>query len=353
MDQELHDASPPAIARRSGGFVYFDAPESGVCSRPLIACSGWMIRDGGDIVFEVNGIPVEDVRPLRRDGVKAIYPGADVSGFEFWIDAYRYMRPPSRALHLVARGRETLAERFFWVRPRDFAEASHSLVTLFLHMSKTGGTAIRRTMEAAAASASPPYQGILAAYYMPHVMALTPETVSHYDFVFGHLWYDAHKIAQPRPYTYVTVLREPHAYLESLYFYQKNVVGAVSHASIFEFLEDPKHETETDNHFVRMLCGHGRGEGPMKPDDVRMAIDNIERDFAFVGIAEDMPRTLHRLSAITGFDLRGTGRENVTPFTDERRLLDREAFAAAAEKLVRYDLEIYRYVRSKFFDASA
>src|SRR5215216_7659206 len=128
MDQELHDASPPAIARRSGGFVYFDAPESGVCSRPLVACSGWMIRDGGDIVFEVNGIPVEDVRPLRRDGVKAIYPDADVAGFEFWIDAYRYMRPPSRALHLVARGRETLAERFFWVRLRDFAEASHSLV---------------------------------------------------------------------------------------------------------------------------------------------------------------------------------------------------------------------------------
>lgn len=352
MDREHQDESPPALARRNGGFVYLDTPESGVCNRPLIACSGWMIRDGAEITFEVNGVPVEDIRPLRRDPVKAIYPGADVAGFEFWIDAYRYMQPPSRALHLVARGRETLAERFFWVRPRDLAEASNSLLTLFLHMSKTGGTAIRRNMETTAAAASPPYRGILGAYYMPQLMKLTPETVAHYDFIFGHLWYDAHEIAKGRPYTYLSVLREPYAYLESLYFYQKYVAGEVSHASIFEFLADPKHETETDNHFVRMLCGHGRGEGPMKQDDVRMAIGNIDRDFAFVGIAEDMPRTLHRLSVLTGFDLRGTGRENVTPPTDERRQLDREAFAAAAHDLVKYDLEIYRYVRARFFVAA-
>ena len=130
-------------------------------------------------------------------------------------------------------------------------------------------------------------------------------------------------------------------------------MGAVSHASIFEFLADPNHETETDNHFVRMLCGHARGEGPMKPDDVRLAIDNINRDFAFVGITEDMPRTLHRLSAITGFDLRGMRRENVTPPTDERRLLDRKAFAEAAHDLVKYDLQVYRYVQRKFFGAMA
>jgi hypothetical protein len=308
-----------------------------------------MIRDGADIAFEVNGVPVEDVRPLRRDPVKAIYPGADIAGFEFWIDAHRYMRAPSRALHLVARSRQILAERFFWVRPRDFAEASHSLLTLFLHMSKTGGTAVRRTMEAIAAAASPTYRGILAAYYMPHLMALTPQTVAHYDFIFGHLWYGAHKIAPTRPYNYLTILREPYAYLESLYFYQKVVVGAVSHASIFGFLADPKQEAETDNHFVRMLCGHGRGDGPIEADHLRMAIDNIDRDFAFVGIAEDMPRTLHSLSAITGFDLRATGRENVTPSTDERGLLDRAAFAAAAHDLVKYDLEVYRYAKAKFF----
>src|SRR5215471_4546947 len=233
MGEEARDDSPPAMSRRNGGFVYLDMPDSGVRDCPLIVCSGWMIRDGGtEITFEVNGIPVEHIRPLRRDPVKAIYPGADIAGFEFWIDANRFMRLPSRALHLVARGKRVLAERFFWVRPRDFAEASRSLLTLFLHMSKTGGTAIRRTMEAVAAAASPSYQGILAAYYMPHLMALTPETVSQYDFIFGHLWHGAHKIAQARPYTYLTVLREPNAYLESLYFYQKDVAGEIGHRSI-------------------------------------------------------------------------------------------------------------------------
>ena len=351
MDQERQDESPPALARRNGGFVYFDTPESGVCSRPLIACSGWTIRHGADIVFEVNGAALEDIRPVRREPVKAIYPGAEVAGFEFWIDAYRHMRPPSRALHLVARGRETLAERFFWVRPRDHAEASKSLITFFLHMSKTGGTAIRRGMEEIAAAASPPYRGILAAYYMPQLMKLTPETLAHYDFIFGHLWYGAHEIAKDRPYRYLTVLREPYAYLESLYFYQKHVVGAVGHASIFEFLADPEYRTETDNHFVRMLSGLGRAEVPITQEHVRIAIEHIDRDFAFVGIAEEMPATLHRLSAITGFDLRATGRENVTPLTDERRLLDRAAFAKAARDLVRYDLEIYRYARSRFVAA--
>jgi len=351
MDQEMQDDSPPAMAQRNGGFVYLDAPDSGVRDQSLIACSGWMIRDGStEITFEVNGVAVEHVRPVRRDPVKAMYPGMDVAGFEFWIDAYRCMRPPSRAIHLVARGKRVLAERFFWVRPRDLAESRRSLLTLFLHMSKTGGTAIRQEMEAVAAAASPSYQGILAAYYMPHVMALTPETVSQYDFIFGHLWHGAHKIAQARPYTYLTVLREPNAYLESLYFYQKDVAGEIGHRSIFEFLADPNHETETDNHFVRMLSGRGRRAGPITPDDVRMAIANIDRDFAFVGITEDMPRTLQRFSEITGFDLRGTGRENVTPLTDERRTLDRGEFAAAARKHVKYDLEIYRYVKAKFFD---
>jgi hypothetical protein len=39
MDHDESNAFPPAIARRQGGFVYFDVPESGVCNRPLIACS--------------------------------------------------------------------------------------------------------------------------------------------------------------------------------------------------------------------------------------------------------------------------------------------------------------------------
>jgi hypothetical protein len=310
-----------------------------------------MIRDGSAITFEVNGIPVEQIRRLRRDGVSALYPESDVVGFEFWIDAYRYMRLPSRALHLVARGKGVLAERLFWVRPRDAVEASQSLLTLFLHMSKTGGTAIRRSMETIAAAASPIYQGILPAYYMPHVLDLTPETVSHFDFVFGHLWYGAHQIAKGRPYIYLTVLREPYAFLESLYFYQKYAVGAITHHSIFDFLADIEYKNETDNHFVRMLSGRPRGRDPLTTEDLQLAIANIDRDFAFVGIAEDMTGTLQQLSVITGFDLRSTGRENVTPPSEERQTLDRSAFASAAGELVKYDLEVYRYVKAKFFQS--
>lgn len=352
MDQGNANNLPPAIARREGGFVYFDTPESGVCGLPIVACSGWTIRDGHDISFEINGTPIENIRSVKRAGVKSLYPDADVAGFEFWIDANRHMRAPNRALHLVARGRETLAERFFYLRPRDAAQASASQLTFFLHMSKTAGTAIRRRMEMIAAAASRPYEGILAAYHIPHLLGLRADTLSYYDFVFGHFWYGAHQIARGRPHTYLTVLREPFDYLESLYFYWKNVVGLVAHASVFDFLDDPKMKWDTDNHFTRMLTGMVQ-ERLVTSEDMRIAIDNIDREFAFVGLVEEMPRTLHRLSVLTGFDLRDTGRENVTPPSEERKQLDRQAFAAAARGCLQYDVEIYRYVRSKFFVSGA
>ena len=194
------------------------------------------------------------------------------------------------------------------------------------------GTAVRRTMEATAAAASPPYPGILRPITCRIVWRCDAETVSHYDFVLRPLLVRRAQIATRTAATASsTVLREAVDYLESLYFYRKRVAGAVSTCVDLRLPQRTRNTIQRPTTISCACCAAmGAAIGPIKPDDVRMAIDNIAAYFAFVGIAEDMPFTLHRLSAITGFDLRGTGRENVTPLTDERRLLDRAAFAAAA-----------------------
>lgn len=348
MQERSGGDTPPDISRRQGAFAFFERPANSVCRNPLITCMGWTIAGDCEPTFEVNGVPIEHIRFVKRDDVEAAYPDSDAKGFELSIDAYRYLRPPSRALHVVARGKDVLAEQFLWLQPRDSAEAAKSLLTFFIHLPKTGGTAVRVGMQAMAAAAAPPYDGILTLYDVPQLMTLTRDTLLWFDFVFGHFGYGTHQIARERPFTYLTVMRDPYEFVASLYFYQKYVSRAIEHRSIYDFIEDPESRPKITNHFTRNLCGLER-ESTVTSDHVPIAKRNIDEHVAFVGLVEEMPKTLAKLSALTGFDLRHTGRHNATPPNEERATLDRAAFEAAVQDRVRYDLEIYDYVRSKFF----
>ena len=129
-------------------------------------------------------------------------------------------------------------------------------------MSKTAGTAMRRRMEAIAAAASPPYAGILRPIIFRIFWQLRADTLSYYDFVFGHFWYGAHEIARGRPHSYLTVLREPFDYPELLYFYWKIVAGHVAHASVFDSLDDPKMKVGTPTIISPGCCPGWWKSGP-------------------------------------------------------------------------------------------
>jgi hypothetical protein len=128
----------------------------------------------------------------------------------------------------------------------------------------------------------------------------------------GHFGYGVHNLV-PRPFSYVTFLREPVRRLVSLYHYSKLDSRAFYHKyarerSIGDFLLDcPLHEL--DNGMTRQIAGDDKNlfmnrvpYGSCGQELLDKAIANIERDFLFVGIQERFMESVFLLSKTLRFN---------------------------------------------------
>lgn len=127
----------------------------------------------------------------------------------------------------------------------------------------------------------------------------------------GHFGYGVHNLV-PRPFSYVTFLREPVRRLVSLYHFSKLDSRAFYHKyarerSIGDFLLDcPLHEL--DNGMTRQIAGDNKNlfmnrvpYGSCDQELLDKAIANIERDFLFVGIQERFMESVYLLSETLRF----------------------------------------------------
>jgi len=343
----LHRPGPPPATTRTGVELGLD-PLPEVLASGLVRITGRY--DGGvDLpLVTVNGnpAPVFAVPGRRSPG------GGGSSMFEAFVDCRRVAAAGDRieAVAALAGARATVAARFV---PAARAHPAGAL-TVFLHLPKTAGTTLRCALEAADAAEA--RRRLLVMYeesphFRDHLLAqLSPDTLAEFDFLYGHLDTSvANTIARVDPereVRFVAVLREPRAFLLSYFFYGRDRIEAMRGHDLFSFLATPNRVI--DNLFCRLIVGR-----PVtKVDEAYLeeAKEMLWRRFLFVGASEDLPHTLRRVGALTGYDLSpAIGlRANVTPEAAERHAVDPRRLVDAAEPLVRHDRQLCAYARRLF-----
>ncbi|HEX2189872.1 MAG TPA: polyhydroxyalkanoic acid system family protein [Longimicrobiaceae bacterium] len=157
--------------------------------------------------------------------------------------------------------------------------------------------------------------------------------------VTGHFTYGLHEHVT-RPWTYVTVLRDPVDRVLSLYYFVK----LQERMSLEEFAADPPFR-EIDNDQVRRIAGVDPALGACTRADLEKAKDNLRRHFAVMGTVERFEETLVLLNRRLGWDRQVPSvARNVNP--------DRKSSASLPESTLdairgwnELDVELYRFVQ--------
>lgn len=186
----------------------------------------------------------------------------------------------------------------------------------------------------------------------------------------GHLMFGIHRLL-PRPATYVTVLRDPVDRVISSYYYIRRTPTIPAHRVIVEqglSLEDYVRSglgLDPHNYQTRVLAGldeydatwsHTREatEKPMPRHVARIAIENLERHFAVVGLTEEFDAFLALCAARFGWPASSLISEPLNGTEGRPRVSD---LPASTVQLIRecnaLDAELYEYARGRFRRESA
>lgn len=246
-------------------------------------------------------------------------------------------------------------------------------VVLYLHVPKAGGTTLSDWLfnQLRAPGGGVEEQGKLHAgvYYYPsgYVQGPNPESLEHIRAVlgrddlrgvFGHFSFGIHR-QLTRPWTYVTMLRDPVNRVLSLYNFQlllEERMGAHEGVrlpdgmTIEDFVCEPPY-AEIDNGQTRRISGMGGSGDRCSGTMLDAAKDNLRRYFSGVGITERFDESLVLLARTFGWS-----RElvyyprNVTVTGTERARLPEKTVGLIREKNA-YDAELYEFAWRLLDDA--
>jgi hypothetical protein len=253
----------------------------------------------------------------------------------------------------------------------------------FLHLEKCGGVAVVKWLTEQFHPDQIDPDPLRAA--PPHNFYRAPPGIGRdvvkYSLLWGHFGLPALERIDPERFIF-TMLRDPRERLISLYRYWRAVnpamiddiehdpvVGSAHRHDFLGFLRDPEPllRDYIDNFYVRRLTGRygtGAATDPLARAPVtalNQAVAALDR-IGFVGITEQMDRSIHRLAALIGArPPSGTVRGNVAAenHTDPSGWFRRtESFIvtpeaeAEIERLTRLDRAVYETARARFDAAS-
>jgi hypothetical protein len=247
----------------------------------------------------------------------------------------------------------SLTERLGNLR-RTNTRAGTDRCIIFLHLPKTAGETLRRTLK---------WKYGPKMLYL-HMLTESAESLEKVPLIkrqnarvlTGHLYYGVHEY-MPQRCEYITLLRDPVARVISFYYY---ILGRTDHyrheelvrsgMSLEEFVRSsPERGVENDQ--TRMLSGRGAGEidaGNLGREALDEAKRNLER-FLVVGLTEQFDESFILIRRALGWKLPLYLTTNVSTHP--------KTASATAVELIRernqFDLELYDHARGLFSAAVA
>jgi hypothetical protein len=213
----------------------------------------------------------------------------------------------------------------------------------FIHIPKTAGTSVRRVLR-------PRYtddEFVPVYSHEPSELQKIRNRLDDARVLYGHFSHGFHELLDTRG-RYATMLREPIARVWSFYRHQLHNPRASYHAMVhsgmpLDDLLEGNNIHELNNHMTRIVSGHVGLEFVDDDSLLTRAIENIERDFLFVGLVDRMAESMASLSRILGWrSIPDPPFVNVGSEAADSRIdpLVRQAI----ERFNRLDLALYRWV---------
>ena len=237
---------------------------------------------------------------------------------------------------------------------------------LFIHLPKTGGTALRSALQDAfepSRSAFVYGTGDLDESISRSAFEhLSAAELDELRLVMGHFRYGIHERFE-RPYRYATLVRQPVDRVVSLYYHYVNLPGVrflsrnyrerwrlrLRRVSLEDWVFGEQRVT-ADNLMVRNVAGVVDVPfGGCTQAVFDQAMENVERDFAGVLVTEEMPQSLAFLEQVLDRPLSPLGRENVNPRRPRLADVDPATVERIAE-LNEWDLRFYETARNRLRD---
>lgn len=216
---------------------------------------------------------------------------------------------------------------------------------IFLHLTKTAGGTLK--------SALGNTKGLSTFFvYGPQdVNRLKEGSPQDYDIIYGHSLFGLHKVVGLSDESrYMCFMRHPISRTISHYYHLRNVdqgpIGSRIRTSsdINDFFANQSH-WEFSNFMVKIISGIGNVRAGEGVNPFRLAVDNIEEKFDFIGFQEYFPISVRSLSKVIGREVDIEKDVNVGryAFKDVH-----SSTLARIEELNQQDIRLYKFAIRKF-----
>lgn len=219
-------------------------------------------------------------------------------------------------------------------------------IPVFLHIPKTAGTSIGNLFETNISrndwynTIERPEDGYETDYFRCGVN--NPDL----KMVQGHFDIRLHDVFE-RPYKSFTFLRDPIERTVSFYYYllQNPSEDLMPKTTLtLEQVFSSKYAHLFENHQVRYLCG--KPTKPLTQQDLQLAKENLDKEFAWVGTVETIQEDIIKLGEIFNFNtghLQALNKGKSRPLIEDLSVETRELI----QQNNTLDIELYNHVLAK------
>lgn len=249
------------------------------------------------------------------------------------------------------RDRKGINMRIFFVNQDE--NESEKEVLIFLHVPKTGGQTLGRIIDEqyhisdivkvrdpqtveTVLNETPNDKVTKIGCYVEHLEAYfkqVPKGDEHINCIYGHMNFGMHRLLS-KPYTYMTMLREPIDRVISHYYYFLGKNHFKSETSFEEFITKPKFI----NFQTRYISG---GSIP----NLQLAKENIQNYFSIVGITEMFDESLFLMKQQFSWENIYYAKKNVTGSRPTKEQLSKDTIDLIV-KHNELDIELYQYAKN-------